>query len=150
MKARPLKPRKKESSWDYFLRVYGSITWIISANADEDLPCFHAGNVTGGGWSCMEIADDVYDINDLVEASGNEALEDLQPFHGGWHVDRSFAFDNRSVNAAGERAIVAFDESITDLPKKTPVGRIQPFGSWLHKRVSLLTSIAESNLSELL
>ncbi|MFY1832024.1 hypothetical protein ACN47A_39355 [Myxococcus fulvus] len=150
LKAKPLKPKKKESSWDYFLRVYGSATWIIDTNASEDLPGFYCGNVTGGGWSCLEISADVYDIGGLVDATGNDELEDLEPFHGGWDINRSFAFDNRSSNAAGERAIVPFDENTTDMPRKTPVSRIQPFGLWMHKRVSHLTRVAERNLRDLM
>ncbi|MCP3060168.1 hypothetical protein LXT21_15395 [Myxococcus sp. K38C18041901] len=150
LKAKPLKPKKKESSWDYFLRVYGSATWILATNASEDLPGFYCGNVTGGGWSCLEISADVYDIGNLVDATGNDELEDLEPFHGGWDINRSFAFDNRASNAAGERAIVPFDENTSDMPKKTPVSRIQPFGLWMHQRVSQMTRIAERNLRDLM
>ncbi|MFP2926189.1 hypothetical protein ACLESO_13415 [Pyxidicoccus sp. 3LG] len=146
--AKALKPRKSESSWDYFLRVYGSITWIVDNTVDNGLPTFPCGNVTGGGWSCLEIADDIYEIDGLVEATGNEDLEDLFVFHGGWHIGRSFAFDHRTKSPTGEHAVVPFDEDLQALPKKTPPARIQPFGSWLHKHVSRLTSIAEENLRE--
>ncbi|WP_244224392.1 hypothetical protein [Corallococcus sicarius] len=146
--AKALKPRKGESSWDYFLRVYGSITWMVDNTIDKGLPTFLCGNVTGGGWSCLEISDDIYDIDGLVEATGNEDLENLFVFHGGWHVDRSFAFDHRTKSPTGEHAVVPFDESMQALPRKTPPARIQPFGTWLHKHVSRLTGIAEENLRE--
>ncbi|WP_254614409.1 MULTISPECIES: hypothetical protein [unclassified Myxococcus] len=146
--AKALKPLKKESSWDYFQRVYGTVTWIVDNAMDRGLPTFPCGNVTGGGWSCLEIADDVYDIDGLVEATENKDLENLFVFHGGWHVGRSFAFDQRTTSPTGEHAVISFDEGIQDLPKKTPAGRIQPFGLWLHKHVTRLIHIAEENLRE--
>src|SRR5690606_35201991 len=83
--AAPRRPRVRESSWDYFLRVYGSITWIVDGAVDEGLPMFYCGNVSGGGWSCLEIADDVFDMDGHVEAVGEPALAQLVVFHGGWH-----------------------------------------------------------------
>ncbi|WP_242588443.1 hypothetical protein [Corallococcus macrosporus] len=148
--AKPGKPKKRESSWDYFLRVYGSITWIVGSGADQDLPMFLCGNVTGGGWSCLEIADDVYDIEGLVEATGNTELENLRVFHGGWHTSRSFAFDARVVSPTGEQAIIPFDEGEAELPRPMKRERVQPFGLWLHKRVAQLARTAEENLREML
>ncbi|WP_228557690.1 hypothetical protein [Myxococcus sp. AB056] len=145
-----LKPRKTESSWDYFLRVYGSITWIVDNAVDNGLPTFPCGNVSGGGWSCLEIADDVYDLDGLVAATGNAELERLSVFHGGWHTGRSFAFDLRTKSPTREHAVVGFDESIQKLPRMTKPERIQPFGFWLHKRVTQLTRIVEGNLREVL
>ncbi|WP_158501801.1 hypothetical protein [Vitiosangium sp. GDMCC 1.1324] len=54
------------------------------ARTDGDLPMFLCGNVTG--WSCLEIGDDIYAVDELVEASGNSDLEDLIVFHGGAHL----------------------------------------------------------------
>ncbi|MCP3138268.1 hypothetical protein [Pyxidicoccus xibeiensis] len=144
------KPGKKESSWSYFLRVYGSITWILDSAVDDELPSFLCGNIAGGGWSCLEIADELYDTDSLVEATGNTDLEDLQVFHGGWHTHRSFAFDPRAVSPTGERPIIPFDESLQKLPRATKAERIQPFGLWLHKHVSRLVRTAERNLREVL
>ncbi|MBN8467685.1 hypothetical protein JYJ95_14285 [Corallococcus exiguus] len=134
--AKPGKPKKRESSWDYFLRVYGSITWIVGGGADQDLPMFLCGNVTGGGWSCLEVADDLYERDDLVV------------FHGGWHTSRSFAFDPRVGSPTGELAIIPFDEGMEKLPRPMKRERVQPFGLWLHKRVVQLVRIAERNLHE--
>lgn len=148
--AKPGKPKKRESSWDYFLRVYGSITWIVGNSVDQDLPMFMCGNVTGGGWSCLEIGDDIYEMDGLVDATGNTDLEDLIVFHGGWHTGRSFAFDSRVVSATGERAIIPFDESMQKLPRPMKRERVQPFGLWLHKRVTQLVRTVEGNLREVL
>jgi len=142
------KPRNSESSWDYFQRVYGTVTWLVDNVVERGLPTFPCGNVVGGGWSCLEIADDVYDMEGLVKATGNKELENLFVFHGGWHIGRSFAFDQRTRTPAGEHAIVPFDESQQDLPEQTPAKSIQPFGLWFHKHVTGLVRIAEENLRE--
>lgn len=148
-KAKPSAPKKRESSWNYFARVYGSITWVLAGEADEGLSMFYCGNVTGGGWSCLEIdSAGTYEIDELVEATGIEELENLFVFHGGWHDGRSFAFDWRESSPSGEYAIIPFDENIQELPKPTKPARIEPFGQWLYKRVSALTRIAERNLRE--
>jgi|GEM_PF-3565881 len=147
--AKPRAPKKNESSWDYFVRVYGSITWILDGQADEGLAMFYCGNVTGGGWSCLEIVGEGdYEIDDLVEATGNEELEQLLVFHGGWHDGTSWAFDQRVSSPSGEYAIIPFDESMDALPKQMKPERIVPFGDWLYKRVVSLTRIAERNLRE--
>ncbi|WP_224370953.1 hypothetical protein [Hyalangium versicolor] len=149
-RAKPGAPKKKESSWAYFGRVYGSITWILSGQADDGLSMFYCGNVTGGGWSCLEIDESgTYEMSDLVEATGNEELENLFVFHGGWHTGLSFAFDWRESSPSGEFAIIPFDESIQEMPKPTKRERIEPFGQWLYKRVTSLARIAERNLREL-
>lgn len=60
---------------------------------------------------------------------------------------RAFAFDSRTTTT-GERAIHPFDEGTPSLPKETRPERIQPFGLWLHRRVTQLTRTAERNLRE--
>ncbi|QSQ18398.1 hypothetical protein JY572_24580 [Myxococcus landrumensis] len=104
-KAKPVTPKKGESSWQYFLRVYGSITWILGEDVDKGLPGFPCGNVSGGGWSCLEVGDDIYDIRGLVQATGNPALpketrpERIQPF-GLWlhqHVTRLMRTAERNL-----------------------------------------------------
>jgi hypothetical protein len=110
---------------------------------------FYCGNVTGGGWSCLEIASDVYDTRDLAEALGEPDVAQLEVFHGGWHHDKSFAFDRRNQNARGERAIVPFGEEITS--KLSPLPKsVTPFGDWLYTRTAALVRTAERNLRELL
>jgi hypothetical protein len=150
--AKTSQPKKGESSWDYFVRVYGSITWILDTEVDRGTHCFYCGNVAGGGWSPLEISADQYDIKGLIKAFGTEAppgLEQLTVFHGGWHHDRGFAFDRRSTSATGEFAIIAFDEGNPHLPKVTPAAKIVPFGTWLLKRVAQLTKTAEANIGEI-
>jgi hypothetical protein len=147
--AKPANPKARESSWEYFRRVYGSITWIVDSQADEDLAMFYCGNVSGGGWSCMEIADDLYDTSELGKALGEPELGKLEVFHGGWHHDKSFAFDSRKVDGSGERAIVAFGEEITSELGPTPKA-VKPFGDWLYARTVSLAKTVERNLRELL
>ncbi len=145
-------PKKNESSWDYFVRVYGSITWIVDGEVDHGIQCFHCGNVSGGGWSPLEIAADLYDIKGLVHALGKNApvgLDQLLVFHGGWHHDLSFAFDRRSSTKSGELAIILFDDNIYQVPKITPTAKILPFGTWLLKTVKRLSKIVESNIREI-
>ncbi|MFY0584142.1 hypothetical protein ACN28S_66345 [Cystobacter fuscus] len=58
-KAKPRKPKKNESSWDYFANEYGSITWILDGAADEGLQMFYCGNVTeaaGAAWKSIATA----------------------------------------------------------------------------------------------
>ncbi|WP_158501800.1 hypothetical protein [Vitiosangium sp. GDMCC 1.1324] len=52
------------------------------------------------------------------------------------------------VSATGELAIIPFDESMDKLPRPMKRERVQPFGTWLHKRVSQLVRTAEANLRE--
>ncbi|WPB72900.1 hypothetical protein KYC5002_28035 [Archangium violaceum] len=150
-KAKPRRPKKNESSWDYFANEYGSITWILDGAADEGLEMFYCGNVTGGGWSCLEIdSNSDYSLDEQVEATGNEELENLFVFHGGWHQDRSWAFDQRVSSPTGEHAVIPFSDNLQKLPKRVKPERIVPFGLWLYKRVAALTKVAEKNLRELI
>jgi hypothetical protein len=149
-KAKPRKPKKHESSWEYFASTYGSITWILDGAADQGLAMFNCGDVTGGGWSCLEVdSDSGYSLDGQVEATGNEELEDLFVFHGGLHQDRSWALDQRVSSPTGEYAVIPFSDSLEKLPKPVKPERIVPFGLWLYKRVAALTKVAEKNLREL-
>ena len=150
--AKASAPKKGESSWAYFVRVYGSVTWILDGEVDRGVRCFHCGNVSGGGWSPLEIAADEYNIKGLVKALGSDApagLAQFEVFHGGWHHDLSFAFDHRSASATGEFAIVPFDDGDPHVPKITAAAKIVPFGTWLHKRVQQLTTTVEANMREI-
>jgi hypothetical protein len=147
--ARPITPKLGESSWEYFLRTYGSITWILDAAVDAGLSMFYCGNVSGGGWSCLEIAEDIYDIDGLIEATHNTSLEVLDVFHGGWHHDQSFAFDTRTRGRTGDAAIIPFGENIAELPAAPRANTVKPFGDWLLARVMAQTKIAEKNIREL-
>lgn len=146
--AGPRRPRARESSWDYFLRVYGSITWIVDGAVDEGLPMFYCGNVTGGGWSCLEVADDVFDMDGHVEAVGEPALAQLVVFHGGWHHGLAFAFDTRVRSPASEAAIVPFSDETSELPRRPRAAAVKPFGAWLFARVRALAKVVERNIRE--
>ncbi len=145
--ARPGRPRKGESSWAYFVRTYGSITWILSSEADDGLAMFYCGNVSGGGWSCLEVAPGLYDTGELADASGEPAVRALEVFHGGWHTDHAFAFDTRAASPGHDRPIVPFGEGDPRVPRKP--GKPVAFGAWLFARVEKLTRVAERNLREL-
>lgn len=147
--AKPNTPKLGESSWSYFLRTYGSITWILDTRVDRGLEMFYGGNVTGGGWSCLEIAEDIYDIDGLADATGNPGLEVLDVFHGGWHDGKSFAFDTRTRGRTGDAAIIPFGEEIGELPPAPRANTVKPFGDWLLQRVLTQTKIVEKNIREL-
>lgn len=144
---KPGAPRRGESSWQYFVRTYGSVTWILGTEADADLEMFYCGNVSGGGWSCLEIGEHLYDMDGLIAATGQRELAALHVFAGGWHDDKSFAFDTRTSSPTGEHPIVAFGEAEARLAK--PGAKPVAFGVWLHARVSKLAKIIERNLREL-
>lgn len=146
LKAKPGKPKKTDSSWTYFVRTYGSLTWILDSHASEELRCFYCGNMSGGGWSPLEVSENQYDMDDLIEATGDESLEALEVFHGGWHDGCAFAFDSRHSDDGGELAIVPFDETDPKLPKKS---KVVPFRNWLHQRVVSQLRIVEKNIAEL-
>lgn len=147
--AKPNTPKLGESSWSYFLRTYGSITWILDRHVDRGLEMFYCGNVSGGGWSCLEIAEDIYDIDGLADATGNPGLEVLDVFHGGWHDGRSFAFDTRTRGRTGDAAIIPFGEDIGELPPAPRANTVKPFGDWLLQRVLTQTKLVEKNIREL-
>lgn len=147
--ARPNTPKLGESSWSYFLRTYGSITWILDTQIDRGLDMFYCGNVTGGGWSCLEVAEDIYDIDGLSDAIGNPGLEVLDVFHGGWHDGKSFAFDTRTRGRTGDAAIIPFGDDLLELPPAPRANTVKPFGDWLLARVLTQTKIVEKNIREL-
>jgi hypothetical protein len=145
--AKPGTPKRGESSWQYFLRTYGSITWILGGEVDEGLDMFYCSNVSGGGWSCLEIGADLYPIKELARALRNPELTALDVFAGGWHDDKSFAFDTRTTSRTGEHPIVPFGEGD---PKLARAGaKPVPFGLWLHARVNRLTKLVERNLRDI-
>ncbi len=137
---RPAEVEDAGSSFDYFVRRYGSVTWVMT-DAPDELDCFYCGNVSGGGWSPLEIRANEYDTEDLAAATGNAELAKLHVFHGGWHHGHSYAFDTRFASPEGEHPIVYFDES-DDEPLPEQPATIEPFGYWLLRRVDELVAIA--------
>src|SRR5262249_43563733 len=122
----------------------------VAGEADDDLPMFWCGDVAeGGGRSCLEIdRDGLCDMDALAEENDSTEIKELFVFHGGGHHTDSFAFDQRVSSPTGERAILPFDRHMQRLPKRAKADRIQPFGLWLHKRVSTLARTVERNLRE--
>src|SRR5262249_22127556 len=54
---------RRGSSLDYFFARYGSLTWIVDGAISTGLDTFYCGNVSGGGWSCLELVDQGYDTS---------------------------------------------------------------------------------------
>ena len=122
-----------ENSFDYFVRKYGTLTWCVRSGSP--LRSFYCGNVSGGGWSPLEIHPDDYDcMEELAEEHEQPDYLKLRVFHGGWHHGQSFAFDTRFTSPEGEHPIVRFDECEPELPDGPPE-RVLPFGFWLLRRV---------------
>lgn len=141
-------PKNGESSFQYFARRYGSLTWVVDTALEIDLPGFHVGNVSGGGWSHLEIdADGTYEMDGLIEATGQAELEALLVFHGGWHDGHAFALDRRAKSKSGEHPIVSFDESAPELARSPTRLTIQPFGDWLYARVKKVARAIEPALA---
>jgi len=96
-----------------------------------------------------KIADDLYDIADLAEAVDNPELAKLVVFHGGWHHEKSFAFDTRTHGPTGDAAIIPFDDNLTELRAAPKASKVTPFGDWLFARVTKLVTLAERNIRDL-
>lgn len=123
------------SSFDYFVAKYGTLTWVFASTPQEGrdtLQCFYCGNVSGGGWSPLEIRADEFE----VEAPG---LACLKVFHGGWHHGHSFALDTRVADQNHEHPIVPFAESDSRLGEP---GEVVAFGHWLLRRVEKFSAVA--------
>jgi len=105
----PAEVAAATSSFDYFAKRYGSLTWVVSSTPrhhGSQVACFYCGNVTGGGWSPLEIRAHEYDTKLLAEECEDPELEKLHVFHGGWHDGKSFAFDTRFHSDDGEEPII--------------------------------------------
>ena len=125
------------NSFEYFVQCYGSMTWIMSDTPDK-LSCFYCGNVSGGGWSPLEVVADDYDTSclDYIDPE----MTRLHVFHGGWHNGYSYAFDTKYTSPQGEHPIVDFDEGCPELLEEEP-DNIEPFGYWLLRRADELRAI---------
>ena len=146
-----LAPREAEddqSSYDYFVQRYGTLTWVVRPGAPDDLATFYCGNVAGGGLSPLEIHPHDYDcLEELADANEEPGYLELNVFHGGWHDGCSYALDTRFRSPEGEHPIVPFDECEPELPEGPPA-EIQPFGYWLLERVEEATALALPWLSK--
>lgn len=124
------------SSFDYFVKRYGTLTWVVRSGSPDDLPTFYVGNVCGGGLSPLQINSHDYGyLEEHADAMEEPRYLELNVFHGGWHDGMSYAFDTRFTSPDGEHPIIHFDEcEPTDFDDTAPES-IQPFGFWLLERV---------------
>lgn len=130
------------SSYDYFRRRYGSLTWIVRSGSPRELSTFYCGNVSGGGLSPLQIRDQDYGyLEELADAHDEPAYLKLNVFHGGWHDGLSYAFDTRFTSPEGEHPIVDFDECEAPSMLSEAPAEIQPFGFWLLERVKELSAV---------
>lgn len=134
---------REGSSFEYFLTRYGSLTWIVSGAIDRGLPMFYCGNVTGGGWCCLEVGDIDVDLSVLDEGYPGLGYGEARAFHGGWG-QTGYLFDRRVASMTGEHPIYPFslDGPMDDLMPETPIDPegIEPFGHWLEREVHAIAS----------
>lgn len=146
-----LEPREAadaQSSFDYFVQRYGTLTWVVRPGSPDELGTFYCGNVCGGGTSPLEIHPHDYDcLEELAEANDEPGYLQLNVFHGGWHDGLSYALDTRFRSDEGEHPLIPFDECEPELPEGPPA-EIQPFGYWLLERVKELSAVALPWLSK--
>ncbi|MFP2924778.1 hypothetical protein ACLESO_06090 [Pyxidicoccus sp. 3LG] len=138
------------SSFDYFVRRYGTATWVVKWAGK--VPTHLSGNVSGGGQCVLEVNADEYNVEELAKHLEQPlpGLAEAHVFHGGWHDGLSFIFDRRTRTPEGEFGIHAFGE--TDPGESWPEeplapDEIQPFGFWLFDRVE---AICQTLVPELL
>jgi hypothetical protein len=139
------------SSLDYFFARYGSLTWIVSGAIADGLPMFLCGNLSGGGWCCLELDDLDYDTSGAADCHPDRGYESGRVFHGGWG-DSGYIMDTRVASASGEHPIYAFcddgpiDESDQMPEQPDQAAPIEPFGFWLERHVHELVSEIEHRL----
>ncbi len=140
------------SSYAYFLARYGTLTWIVDGALDHGLPTFYCGNVSGGGWSALELGEDLGEADLLADETPDHGYEDGLVFHGGWGRTGYF-FDRRQANAEGEWAIypICLDgPQDTDPPADDALpdpATIEPFGIWLEREVFELVETIRPRLA---
>lgn len=133
------------SSFEYFLARYRSLTWIVGSCVASGLPTFYCGNVSGGGWCCLELADLDYDTSGADGLYPDRGYARGRVFHGGWGR-YGYIMDTRVASAAGEHPIYRFSDDgpidRDDLMPETPAdpAAIEPFGCWLERHVHELVS----------
>ena len=139
------------SSLDYFFARYGSLTWIIASAISDGLPMFHCGNVRGGGWCCLEIADLPHDTAGTAITYPGRGYEQARVFHGGWGRS-GYALDTRVASATSEHPIYPYSDDVPieerdQLPAQPiPPGDIEPFGFWFERHVHGLVSEIQRRL----
>ncbi len=131
------------SSFDYFLARYRSVTWIVASEMSQGLPMFYCGNVSGGGWCCLEVGDLGVDLEEFDKAHPGLGYATARVFHGGWGCT-GFVFDQRVASPTGEHPSYPFslDGPTDDLMPAQPVDsiEIEAFGHWLEREVHKIGS----------
>lgn len=131
------------SSFEYFLARYQSVTWIIANAISTGLPMFYCGNVSGGGWCCLDVGDLAVDLEDTAASHPGRGYETARVFHGGWGRT-GYLFDRRVATPTGEHPIyeICLDGPIDELMPEQPVepDTIEAFGHWLEREVHVIAS----------
>jgi hypothetical protein len=138
--AMPSDAPRTGSSYDYFLKRWGTLTWIVSGELDEGLPMFYSGNVSGGGWCALELGHDLGDATMYADERPGHGYDQALCFHGGWGRT-GYIFDRRVASPTGEWAIYPLcldgpqdDDPPADDALPDPAS-IEPFGFWLERNV---------------
>ncbi|WPB79962.1 hypothetical protein KYC5002_12535 [Archangium violaceum] len=147
---RPAEAPTEGSSFEYFVRRYGTATWVVKWAGK--VPTHYSGNVSGGGQCVLEVNADEYNVEELANHLEQPlpGMAEAHVFHGGWHDGLSFIFDRRTRTPEGEFGIHEFDENDPGASwPEQPLApdEIQPFGFWLFDRVE---AICQTLVPELL
>lgn len=145
-------PERVGSSYAYFLARYATLTWIIAPALDHQLPTFLCGNVSGGGWSPLEIGEGLADASPLADERPGHGYEDALVFHGGWGRT-GYLFDRRQASPTGEWAIYPIcldgpqDEDPPADDELDDPASIEPFGFWFEREVYALVEVIRPRLA---
>ncbi len=148
------KPAKVKNSFDYFTRVYGTLTWAIGYDIKADT--FLMGNVSGGGRGVLEIADDFNgdcSLEQIAENHPDHGFEGGKVFHGGWGSG-GYIMDTRITSKEGEHPIYYFcgedeDSNMLHTESINKKMTVQPFGFWLKEKVEEIIETLEPQLKDL-
>jgi len=126
-------PASDDSSWHYFRKKYGSLTWV-NANTWME-PDVDTGKHMDNDASCLlsiEKEQSYNGLEEMADAEEEPKILKLHVFDGCWR----YAFDTTSViDKHGEHPIVDFDESEPQFFEGEPGDEFQAFGYWLLERV---------------
>ncbi len=146
------EPPREGSSFAYFIARYGSLTWIVSPALDHQLPTFYCGNVSGGGWSALQLGEELGDAEPLADETPGHGYEHALVFHGGWGRTGYF-FDRRQASPTGEWSIhpICLDGPQEEDPpadgELADPSTIEPFGVWLERHVHELVETIRPRLA---
>jgi hypothetical protein len=112
---------------------------------------FYCGNVSGGGWSALELGEGLGEADVLADETPNHGYDDALVFHGGWGRTGYF-FDRRQASPTGEWAIYPLcldgpqDEDPPGDDELPDASTIEAFGFWLERHVDELVAIVRPRL----